>query len=224
MKQIRKLIFLLAIVIVIFIIVYVFFKRPNLKPVKGQLDDMDLTNYNKVMIISHPSDETIYGGVHLLSDNYVVVCASCGVNKNKDEDLENVLNETGDKLVKLGYPENFYLSSDLKKIRKKLKIIANYKNWDLIVTHNPDGEDGNIQHKQIEKIVTDVFSNEMLYYFGKYYDKKELNKLDMETTLDRNLLKKKVNKLVNFYDKNTVKKYTHMFPFEDWIGAGSWKN
>ena len=121
MKQIRKLIFLLAIIIIIFVIVYVFFKRPNLKPVKGQLDEMDLTNYNKVMIISHPSDETIYGGVHLLSDNYVVVCASCGVNKSKDEDLEKVLNETGDKLVKLGYPENFYLSSEFKEDKKEIK-------------------------------------------------------------------------------------------------------
>ena len=46
----------------------------------------------------------------------------------------------------------------------------------------------------------------------------------METTLDSDLLKTKVNKLVNFYDKNTVKKYIHMFPFEDWIGAGSWKS
>ena len=225
MKQIRKLIFLLVTIIIIFVIVYVFFKRPNLKPVKGQLDEMDLTSYNKLMVISHPEDETVYGGVHLLSDNYVVVCASCGVNKSKDEKLQKVLNKTGDKLVKLGYPENFYLRSDLRKIKKKLKIIYNYKNWDLIVTHNPDGENDNLQHKQINDVAREVFPMDRLYYFGKYYDKKKLNKLDRETTLDRNLIKIKVNNLVKIYDdKNMIKRYKHMFPFEDWIGARSWKS
>ena len=64
-----------------------------------------------------------------------------------------------------------------------------------------------------------------LYYFGKYYDKKKLNKLDRETTLDRNLIKIKVNNLVKIYDdKNMIKRYKHMFPFEDWIGARSWKS
>ena len=132
MKQIRKLIFLLAIVIVIFIIVYVFFKRPNLKPVKGQLDDMDLTNYNKVMIISHPSDETIYGGVHLLSDNYVVVCASCGVNKNKDEDLENVLNQLK------GEYERINAGYQSEKSRKYSELMSNYASEATQIVKNID--------------------------------------------------------------------------------------
>ena len=62
-----------------------------------------------------------------------------------------------------------------------------------------------------------------LYYFGKYYTRKELDKLDKETTLDGNLISNKINNMVRKYD-GVYDDYKHILPFEDWIGANRWKN
>ena len=98
----------------------------------------------------------------------------------------------------------------------------NYKNWNEVITHNPDGEYDNYQHKQISEIVSELSVNN-LTYFGKYYDEKELDKLDKETTLDGKLIKQKINNMVKVYD-GIYDDYKHMLPFEDWTGANKWKS
>lgn len=88
------------------------------------------------------------------------------------------------------------------------------------VTHNPDGEYGNYQHKQINKMIQEL-GVDNLYYFGKYYDVKQLEKLDKETTLDGNYIKQKISMLKNYdlYDD-----YKHILPFEDWMRDNEWKS
>lgn len=35
------------------------------------------------MIVAHPDDETLWGGSHLIDDNYLVVCMSNGWHKKE---------------------------------------------------------------------------------------------------------------------------------------------
>ena len=37
-------------------------------------DQIDYKESQKLMIVAHPDDETIWGGSHLLEGNYLVVC------------------------------------------------------------------------------------------------------------------------------------------------------
>ena len=62
-----------------------------------QLDELDLEKYNKLMIVAHPDDELIWGGAHLLEDDYLVVCITRGYDKTRKKEFENVINATGDK-------------------------------------------------------------------------------------------------------------------------------
>ena len=221
MKRLKNIIIFLIVLVLMVFIVHAFLKKPNLMPVKGQLEKINLTNINKLMIVSHPGDESVWGGVHLLSDNYLIVCVSCGYDKKKTNDFLKVIKKSDDSVIMMGYSDKFYLNRDYKKIKKQLKYILNYKSWNEVVTHNPDGEYDNYQHKQINRILNELDINN-LYYFGKYYSKKELNKLDMETTLNGDLIKKKIDMVKNYdgiYDD-----YGHILPFEDWIGANKWES
>lgn len=222
MKKLKNVIIITVILILMFLIVFTFLRKPNLMPVKGQLEKINLSTTNKLMIVSHPGDESVWGGVHLLSDNYLVVCVSCGYNKVKTNQFLKVMQYSGDSVVMMGYSDKIYLNSDYKKIKKQLKLILKYKNWSEIITHNPDGEYNNYQHKQINKILNEL-GVQNLYYFGKYYTRKELDKLDKETTLDGNLISNKINNMVRKYN-GVYDDYKHILPFEDWIGANRWKN
>ena len=74
------------------------------------------------------------------------------------------------------------------------------------------------EHKSV-----DDFNLNNLIYFGEYYSKKELDKLDKETTLDGDLIQNKINNMVKKYD-GIYDDYKHMLPFEDWTGANKWKD
>ena len=222
MKKLKNVIIVLVILVLMFFIVRAFLKQPNLMPVKGQLEDINLTNVNKLMIVSHPGDESVWGGVHLLSDNYLIVCVSCGYDKSMTKEFLNATNYSKDPVVMMGYSDKLYLKKDYRKIKKQIKYILNYKDWQEIVTHNPDGEYDNYQHKQLNQIVNDLKVNN-LYYFGKYYSKKELSKMDIETTLKGNLIKEKINNMVKNYD-DLYDDYKQMMPFEDWTEADRWEN
>ena len=222
MKKTKNIIIIIVVLILMFFIVHAFLKQPNLMPVKGQIEKINLTNVNKLMIVSHPGDESVWGGVHLLSDNYLVVCVSCGYDKDKTDNFLSVMNYSGDPVIMMGYSDKFYLNRDYKKIKKQIKYILSYKNWSEVVTHNPDGEYNNYQHKQLSRILDD-FNLNNLNYFGEYYSKKELDKLDKETTLDGDLIQNKINNMVKKYD-GIYDDYKHMLPFEDWTGANKWKD
>ena len=94
MKKVKNVIIVLIILVLMFFIVWTFLRQPNLMPVKGQLESLDLNNVNKLMIVSHPGDESVWGGAHLISDNYLVVCISCGYNKNKTNHATDDRNPT----------------------------------------------------------------------------------------------------------------------------------
>ena len=222
MKRVKNVIIVIVALILMFFIVQAFLKKPNLMPVKGQIEQVDLSNIDKLMIVSHPGDESVWGGVHLLTDNYLVVCVSCGYDDDKTNDFLKVMDYSKDPVIMMGYSDKVYFNSDYKKIKKQIKYILNYKNWSEVITHNPDGEYNNYQHKQINKILKEQnVSN--LNYFGKYYSSKELDKLDKETTLDGDLISDKIKNMVKKYD-GLYDDYKHMLPFEDWIEARSWKD
>lgn len=101
---------------------------------------------------------------------------------------------TGNDFEFLGYPDlvNGYIS-DWKNysdsITKDLKRIIDSRDWNIIVTHNPDGEYGHFHHKKVSSMVTALASKNKLYYFGKYYSKDyipDIGKLKEEVYKEKN--------------------------------------
>lgn len=184
--------------------------------------------YEKVMIVAHPDDETLWGGANLLKDNYFIICFTNGYNIRRAKDFKEVLKFTNNSGIILNYPDiedNIIDNwSEVEEgILNDLFIIINYKSWDKIVTHGPEGTTGHIHHKKLSKYVTIVtkklnkFNN--LYYFGKFYQKKKITK-DFPKITD-NELKNKIKEVeIHKTEKKIIySRWFHMLPYENWIKA-----
>ncbi len=199
-----------------------------------QLRKVDLTKTNKVMIVAHPDDETIWGGKHLLDSNYLVICLTNANNKQRKKEFLSIMKETNNVGIILSYPDKTNnkrddWSTQTDAIKQDVAYVLKYKDWQTIATHNPDGEYGHVQHKQTSSIVSEVTRTQKkfnkLYYFNYYAKKKEVNKQrsHLGEVMLQPQLEKKV-KLIQKYSsqKKVMDKLHHMFGFETWIKASEY--
>ena len=223
-----KKIVLIIIIILIPMILLLNLKSRNLDI---EISELDLSKIDNLMIVAHPDDEMLWGGAHLIKDNYLVVCITCGTNNKRVEEIKKVLQETDDELLMLGYPDKvFGKRSDWKnekdKIFQDLKKIVELKKWNLIVTHNAEGEYGHnhhiLTHEITKKVYNDLGLDTDLYFFGKYYSKKKMSKLlELPEEIKEEYYNKKVE-LLKLYktQEETIKKFDHMIKYEEWVKEG----
>lgn len=193
------------------------YKRPEKK--KNEI--------KRLMIVAHPDDETIFGGGHLLKDKYTVVCITCGVVDYRVKEFEEVMKRTNDDYIMLSFTDRINKTGPISNwdneynmIYEVLKNIINSEDWNIIVTHNPDGEYGHIHHKKTSQIVTSLIDKNKLYYFGHWYR----NGSD-EQKIDTGLYNNKMNNLISVYygSQGSAIKYNYdMLPYENWIKANEW--
>lgn len=181
-----------------------------------------------LMIVAHPDDETIWGGAHLLENKYYVVCVTCGVDKRRYNEFVDVMKYTNDEYKTLGFTDlkDGRISNWNKEkvdIEKELKKIIDSRNWNMIVTHNPNGEYGHIQHRKLSSIVTKLVQDkEKLYYFGKYYSKEEVNTKNL-VPLNDEVYETKLNEiLLKIYTSQKFVSHNHMFKYENFVKYSEW--
>ncbi len=195
--------------------------------VERDFDKIDLDKAQNLMIVAHPDDEILFGGGHILSADYLVVCITCGINKIRVHEFQRVMKETDDQYIMLGYPDKVLnIRSNWKDERpfiyEDLYKILSLKQWNLIVTHNSNGEYGHYHHIMTNQIVTEVYNDlnksEDLYFFGKYYTKSKLSMLEVKPDrIDDDLLKKKTQLLDSYKSQGFLKKmFGQMYPYEEW--------
>jgi hypothetical protein len=193
------------------------------------ISKLNLFNIDTLIIVSHPSDETIWASSTLIDENCLVVCISCQNNKETKEFI-NILDKTNDLHLVLEYPEyknNIRIDWNIHKdkLSKEIQTIIKTKKWNKIITHNPKGEYGNIHHKIINNIVTKNTSNkEKLYYFQEYHSKIEIsNYLEYLTKIDDKKLQIKYNLISLYKDKEfLLESYSHIIPYEELISYRKW--
>ena len=196
------------------------------------LNNLNITQCENIMIVAHPDDEILWGGANLFKDNYFVVCLTNGYNLKRANDFKKILEFTKNKGIILNYPDvQDFIKDDWTLVRKgmlkDLEIILNYKNWNKIVTHGPDGTGGHYHHIKTFQFVTEItkkldkYNN--LYYFATYYNNPEISKNIPRIT--DNELKIKM-KEVSLYKsvKKVIYGWAHMLPFESFLLASKWKN
>ena len=186
--------------------------------------------HNKLMIVAHPDDDTIFGGAHLIQDKYTVVCVTCGVVKYRLNEFIKAMAFSEDDYKYLSHTDiepSGYISNWTKEketIREELKSIIDSKDWDVIVTHNPDGEYGHKHHKMVNKIVTESVSDKSkLYYFGIYHKK---GTVDNSPALEEELYAKKRKMLDIYKSQSACSNNSHLvnsFTHENWIKYSDWK-
>ena len=227
-KNYKIILAILAILILLvggFIIWYLLPYRVN-----KNFKDIDLTGVNKLMIVAHPDDDILWGGAHLIEDDYLVVCITCGTNKTRVNEFKQVMSKTNDKYIMLGYPdktngERDNWNSSKENMMKDLAAIIALKDWDLIVVHNPDGEYGHQHHKMASQFVTSLVDDKSkLYYFGHYYSKDNIAAHEDEmSSIDGKTLEKKVRIICLYKSQSFIQTtFDHMFEHEDWLSYYEW--
>ena len=227
MKKKIILILIVGILLLYYLVSFFLYHKNDLK---GFYHWNDVDN---LMIVAHPDDETIWGGAHLLKGKYLVVCLTCGTNKKRDNEINEVLKISGDYLIVLGNPDKTMgRRNDWKKnknnIYNELKYIINKKKWNEIVTHNPYGEYGHIHHKMTSSIVTQICKEnnlDNLYYFGMYYSKKNISKINNSQKIDYYSLSNKMKMIETYKSQSFIKKsFNQMFEYENFIKYDDWDN
>lgn len=190
-------------------------------------DNQNKKDSKRLMIVAHPDDETIFGGGHLLQEKYTIVCITCGAVDYRVNEFERVMKETKDDYIMLGFTDRenktgpiSHWHSEYSLIYETINNIINSDNWDMIITHNPDGEYGHIHHIMTSEIVTDIADNDKLYYFGHWY-----RNGSNESKIDNNLYNKKIDKLISIYSEsqgNALNYNYNMLPYENWIKSIEW--
>lgn len=192
----------------------------------------DLAKIDNVILVAHPDDEVLWGGNHLLNGNYLVVCMTNGNNKTRVNEFHKTMKKTGDVGVMLKYPDLVgEIRSDWGKDKEKMindiKYILNLKKWKTIVTHNPEGEYGHIQHKMLSYLVTNECIKEglteNLQYFERYYKRNEIRLYGIMPTLTPKQINKKRNVIMDDYkSRAAVKMFEHMIPYEQFVKYKDW--
>ena len=239
-KHVKLLLIIVFLLIIITSIIlsyfFIFKKEQPKKRVEGievLLEGLDLDGVDNLMIVAHPDDDTIWGGGHLIEDNYLVVCITCGNVEKRVKEFKSVMNSTNDEYLMLYYPDltdgkRDDWSTVYNKIEYDIEEIINYKDWNMIVTHNPEGEYGHQHHKMTSSIVTDkVLKNNLedkLYYFGKYYTKNEKENLNYTIPeIDKELLERKKEILKQYASQEKViESLSHMLPNENFVSYQNW--
>ncbi len=230
-KIIKRIIITVCIALVILVGVIsasivreVFPYRFTQKITEEYLDNLNLSDYNKLMIVAHPDDEMLWGGAELLENNYVVLCITRGYDDVRRAEFESVMKETGDIGIILSYPDKIYSKrSDWRfctdNIIKDIRTVIDYKKWDKVVTHNAEGEYGHIHHKKVHSFVMELYREDsssfgQLNVFGTYYKKSAipegLNKLPDSTS-------ERIYEIDELYksQSGTLKKLGHMIPYQN---------
>ena len=199
---------------------------------KSTLNQMNLSGIDKVMVVAHPDDETLWGGMHLLKDKYLVICLTNAntrkYGKTRAREFEKVMKKTGNTGIILNYPDyNEHRKVDRwsrysKKIQEDLMTVFAYKNWTEVATHNPNGEYGHIHHRLTSSLTTKAFkkanlTGATLKYFGKYHGRKYKGPVSWSKSEIRK--KKEILKIYKSQRKKSIRTFAHMTPYEDWTTA-----
>jgi hypothetical protein len=120
-------------------------------------------NGRNLMIVAHPDDELIFGGSELIRDgkNYKVICVSSGYDTVRRSEFELVMENLGISDYEIWNYEDDLYAPFSDKLLDDLRRVINEESWLKIVTHNPIGEYGHPQHRdlylKIRSITDDIY-------------------------------------------------------------------
>lgn len=187
---------------------YLMKERKNLgQYYKGNLS----RDYDKVMIVAHPDDEMLWGGMSLINyKKWKVVCVTNGNNKKRRNEFITIMNKLNHNYEIWSYEDcflNYNLSQEIYKDINNLLVDPKIK---YVVTHNVNGEYGHVHHKKIFQVVMNV-SKKPVYVFNYSNNKISENIERLKSYQDKKKIcqiYKSQRKSINlFLKKNIIEKF-----------------
>jgi len=143
---------------------------------KGEKLNLINKPYNKLIIVAHPDDESLWGYDMLKKNNgWKIICITNSYNSQRVNELLEAATFFNCALEIWNYIDNPFSYNMSPQIYSDLDNAINYdNNVKMVLTHNPEGEYGHVQHIKISNVVLTV-SKKPTYVFS-YSNKKNNEK------------------------------------------------
>ncbi|MCQ9626453.1 PIG-L family deacetylase [Cetobacterium somerae] len=152
-------------------------------------------NVDKLLIVAHPDDEVVFFFNELLKEKeWLVICVTNGDNQIRLNEFIQSMKNLKCSYQIWGFEDGWLTVWNEKKVKKKIKKIIEERNWKKVLTHNENGEYGHFQHKQLNKIVKELYEG---YDIGVPLKKEKL--LKEKNMLEKNIQIKKLEHMKKYY-------------------------
>lgn len=127
---------------------------------------IDYTKVDRVMFIAHPDDEIVSMGNFLLKypENLLVICMTNGGNLKRLKEFTSLMKYLNVQYQIWNFKDSLDGKWNQRKVLKKIKqVIDQKKDWEMVLTHNKDGDYGHFQHKEVYRLVRLSYSKSNLF-------------------------------------------------------------
>lgn len=127
---------------------------------------IDINKINRVIFIAHPDDEILSMGNFVLNnpENLLIICITNGGNLVRLNEFTGLMTELKIQYQIWNYKDGLDVKWNQGKVREEMRSILNQKNdWEMVITHNRDGDYGHYQHKQVYTLVTSIYQGPNLF-------------------------------------------------------------
>lgn len=196
---------------------------------------------DKLLIVAHPDDEVLWGGINLLLEpGWFVVCSTNASNPVRSKEFYKTMSwcnvtryimyDVSDEYTELASEADTLYDGSL--FEKGLKELSKHS-WKLVLTHNDTGEYGHQHHLKVHRMVKSYFSNPKFFKVGPKLPptllerKRETLMYYRETQMicrkifDKNSLSLKVSEREHFFGETVYVKPKRTIPnliHQIWFG------
>lgn len=135
----------------------------NYKKIEVELSEIN----NILVVVAHPDDEALWvSGTIQKNKNYnwKIACVTCGYDVVRKNEFINSCNAIGVQFEIWDFQEGYDIVLDEDLLINKINGMQADFNYDLIITHNQNGEYGHPQHKQINQIIKSNIAVPKVYF------------------------------------------------------------
>lgn len=164
---------------------------------------INFNKIDKVLFIAHPDDEIIFFSKELIyKSGWLVVCMTNGGNWVRQKEFISAMNTIGAQYKIFNYKDGFKVKWNEKNITYKIKSIIQCRDkWSMVATHNNLGEYGHFQHKELNRIVSKIYTDD-----GIYMPSLKEDSISDENRLPIEHYKIKEDIIVNIYKSQSIMK------------------
>jgi len=120
---------------------------------------------NNLMVIAHPSDETLFGYIELSNPNLYVLCMTNRSNSTRLLQFYDVIGKHQLRSEVWDYREMWGGTFPRSEIHARVSEFLNANKFDNVITHSQAGEYGDSQHIAVYDVISSIVKKN-LYTFG----------------------------------------------------------
>lgn len=133
---------------------------------KTAIPSINKENINKVLFVAHPDDEILSMGNFIINepDNLLVISFTNGGNRIRLKEFKNAMNSLNIQYQVWNFKDAIDSKWNEKKVLKKInKILSLNEKWEMVITHNEEGDYGHFQHKEVNRLIRKAYIGDNLF-------------------------------------------------------------